>query len=753
MRLDTKRNDITAGGMLDQRNFTIKAGAHIMAVLSGLYKNPVDAMVREYLTNMYDAYVALRRMNPGAAIHPPTLHLPTTLDGSLVFRDNGIGMSKDTVWNVYSQYGNSTKNDDNLEVGGFGLGSKTAFCYNGGQSWTIESRFDGEKHTFMAFVGEDGVPNLTHVSTSPTIEHNGVTIKIPIRREDHRNVYAAASRYVPYFPMELVVEGDREIAPVSYTVRTETWGILTRTNYSYGVRAQVIMGNVPYAIDWNEVKIPTYGNKFDPYYLHQFLTANPVDLYVPVGAVDIVPSRDDMKYTDKTKATIHKALKALIDGLADQINQKLDSCTSEWDALITYEKMNDMQHLKSIVKSLTYRGNNIDPAVGIVRKVSALNKLDKDIQVSVYGTDPSNGYGDTTNRAAIVERDSTNLSMRTNGRTWIVIDDLPKGGILMTRSLLYEKLVNRSGTRAARYGHKIGHAILLKTSLSKKQLSDFFGGVPEDLIKTTAELKGIVTIPTALRARKDTIYRWSGSSWEARVNAPAEAGKTYYYLPMTVDTSSGRYRYLGMDGRMGIYYARECVRRVTELAQKIGLIDHATVIYGVKATDVGNFDSSIWLNLEDAVIDEALKLIPTCAEALAYQEIMVSQETNSLVVALTESSLATKTKSRLAADPLFDDFIQAIQKIEKMKNHPQSNVVTTVSQNNSKVMQVLQDTIKQVKVVDYASMEKNIRSKYPLIDIVAEMIRSSGYYSSNSIGIIRRSHSKDSLLDYVTKRR
>lgn len=59
---------------------------------------------------------------------------PTSLAQYLEFKDFGIGMSEDTIMTVFTQYGNSTKNDSNDEVGGFGIGSKTAFCYNEGSS-------------------------------------------------------------------------------------------------------------------------------------------------------------------------------------------------------------------------------------------------------------------------------------------------------------------------------------------------------------------------------------------------------------------------------------------------------------------------------------------------------------------------------------------------------------------------------------------------------------------------------------------
>ena len=201
MKLVNEKRTVVTEGVARSRNFSVEVGAHIMQVLSGLYKNPIDAMVREYLTNMYDAYVALGPYDP--AEHPsPVLHLPTSFEPYLEFRDFGIGMSVETVWDIYSTYGASTKNDSNREVGGFGLGSKTAFCYQNGQAWTIESRYEGQKHSFMASLDDNNVPTLFHVQSEPTDEPSGVTIQIPVLRDDMQRVVKAASRYAPYFPME-----------------------------------------------------------------------------------------------------------------------------------------------------------------------------------------------------------------------------------------------------------------------------------------------------------------------------------------------------------------------------------------------------------------------------------------------------------------------------------------------------------------------------------------------------------------------
>ena len=172
MRIEANQKNVSATGILASKEATVQMGPQLMKMLSGLYANPIDAVVREYLTNMWDAVAALRAINPTAKIPACVLHVPNALSTELVFEDFGIGMSFDTLWNTFTTYNKSTKNGSNNEVGGFGIGCKTAFCYNDRAAWTIESRYEGQKHILMACVGENSMPTYFHVSSTPTKEHS-----------------------------------------------------------------------------------------------------------------------------------------------------------------------------------------------------------------------------------------------------------------------------------------------------------------------------------------------------------------------------------------------------------------------------------------------------------------------------------------------------------------------------------------------------------------------------------------------------
>lgn len=712
MQINTQKHDVDVSGMMNQRKFTVDAGAHIMAVLSGLYTNPVDAMVREYLTNMYDAYVALKRIRPDAVIVPPVLHLPSALDGNLTFRDFGVGMSLETVWNVYATYGASTKNGSNDEVGGFGLGSKTAFCYNGGASWTIESRYAGQKHIFMAYIGEDGVPNLSHVTSIPCDEPSGLTISIPIRREDHRACLDAATKYVPYFPMELTVEG-ATIGAALYKIKASTWGVRpwSRHNTQSGT-SRVIMGNVPYRVNlsdmWSQME----------WTQRKFLSENSFDIFVNIGDVDIVPSRDDLKYTDRTKQAIQRAVTRIFAEIGPEVNKQLDGCTDAWWALVKYHNMNEITHLHDVVKSITWRGQTLGTSL-IAHPAEEFLKLDGTATITKYAVTSSD-------RATIeVFESPSELSMSLKPNTFIIIDDLPKGGATMARALLYQKLVHKTiAGRTSRYGHTPGHALLMQTKLTPAQISTFFGGMPLDRITTTSALKGIVPVPAGLTPSKDTIYRWSGTSWDARVNVPV--GTTMYYLPLTKDAYTKRFSFV--NNRYGSQ--KDAVGLILKAALALNI--KVETLYGIKSDDVKNFDAS-WVNLVTTMEAEMVKQIKSNATAFALVFGVGSKDINSSGTIKNLFNAITHTKLD-KVDPIFADFVTTYNAYINATVSSQVYTYNLLVSRIPSLDSVMKNIVASTTVPNLSLLSSQIMTKYPMLSVLVEVLTKSRYgYSPEEV--------------------
>ena len=105
--------------------FTIAANAKMFRILSsGLYSNKEKAIIREVSCNAVDANV-----QAGNGDTPIEVHLPSALEPFFSIKDNGTGLTPDQMVKIYTQYGNSTKTDDNTMIGALGLGSKSPFSY------------------------------------------------------------------------------------------------------------------------------------------------------------------------------------------------------------------------------------------------------------------------------------------------------------------------------------------------------------------------------------------------------------------------------------------------------------------------------------------------------------------------------------------------------------------------------------------------------------------------------------------------
>lgn len=724
MKIDTQKHDVSASGMMNQRKFTVDAGAHIMAVLSGLYKNPVDAMIREYLTNMYDAYVALRRVRPEADIVPPILHLPTALDGNLTFRDFGVGMSMDTVWNVYATYGASTKNGSNDEVGGFGLGSKTAFCYNGGASWTIESRYEGMKHIFMAFIGEDGVPNLSHVTSVPTDELSGLTISIPVRREDHRQCIEAANKYVPYFPMAITVEG-ATINPVSHVFKTERWAMHSPLNLHRGAYAfsRIIMGNVPYVIDMQHVVQPRVAG-VDDWTVRDFIRGNSIDFYVGIGDVDIVPSRDDMKYTDRTKKAIQNAFAQMFSELSMVVTKTIDACDTEWSSIVTYQNMRTMYRLQEVVKTATWRGKSISLA-GIDRVMSDMQALDSSVTMTRYA------ITDSSRATPEVYVNPPRFVVSPTNTNFVVIDDLPKGGATIARALIHQKLVHKTHSgRTSRYGHSVGDVLLFTTKLTKDQIGAFLGGLPPERILTTSELKGVTPVPKNLTGVKDTIYRWSGTSWDARVNIPT--GTKFYYLPLSKDTYSTRFTFVS--NRYGSQ--KDAIATIRTAASDLGM--QIDTIYGVKSTDIANFDAS-WINLVDAMETELVKQITANAETFALSRCSLSPAHKTMFDAIHAMGLE-KTLPDAAV------FAKEYTQIHRAKSHAVVVAADRIAPRIPTLAGQINTITEKINVPNLNATAVRITEKYPMVTLLVSLYGASSY-GNDRFELLKKNSTK--VLDYI----
>lgn len=156
--------------------------------LTELYENPIEATVRETVSNAIDAVVK------ECSGDKPTVKIysPTTLNPILIIKDNGVGMTYNDLKEIYSKYGASTKIDDLDQIGAYGLGAKAPLAY--GNEFTVTSIKDGQKTTII--VAREEMTNFIKIVDSViTDEPSGTTVSIPVNNADIHRFQESIKKY------------------------------------------------------------------------------------------------------------------------------------------------------------------------------------------------------------------------------------------------------------------------------------------------------------------------------------------------------------------------------------------------------------------------------------------------------------------------------------------------------------------------------------------------------------------------------
>lgn len=284
-------------GVSKSQNFGFSKDAEEMIFTmftKNIYSNPIGSVVREITSNCFDSHKE-------ANVNDPVIVKLTKENGQhyISFIDVGVGMSPERISKVYAQYFNSTKRNDNNQIGGFGIGGKTPLAYT--ESFFIITTFNGFTYTYSIRKGTKS-PVLDLLDRTKTTNRNGTTVKIPIKSQDVSVFEHEINRQLYYFE-NVIFEGFSPNVKNDYQI-IEGKNFLYRGNnlYSY---THICLGRVAYPIDFNVL---------DPDESNEWYAGNwnvPVAIKLEIGDVNVTVSREAIDYTEETKKLIKKKLKAV----------------------------------------------------------------------------------------------------------------------------------------------------------------------------------------------------------------------------------------------------------------------------------------------------------------------------------------------------------------------------------------------------------------------------------------------------------
>lgn len=182
--------------------------AVIVDLLRKHYAFPIRTLVQEYLCNARDSH---REAKVKKAID---VFLPTKTTPMFKIRDYGVGMTQERLIENFISYGGSTKSNSDLQTGGFGIGSKSAFIYT--NTFFVKSVMNKVEKLYEVSIATHYEGAMREISSRETKEANGVEIMIPVEKKDIASFISAFYRCTYFWtdqPINVVNLKPEELAP------------------------------------------------------------------------------------------------------------------------------------------------------------------------------------------------------------------------------------------------------------------------------------------------------------------------------------------------------------------------------------------------------------------------------------------------------------------------------------------------------------------------------------------------------------
>lgn len=331
MKLSETRPNIETSGGMEEQFFSIQDQGMIFDILRNkMYSNPALAICREITCNARDAHREIGKQD-----QPIQVTIPNTLDPFYRIKDWGPGISPDRMSNIFIKYTASTKRDDNLQTGGFGLGAKTPFSYS--DTFTIETVHDGKKYNYACVIDETKVGKLIPMSEEATDLPNGTEIIIPVKAQDYKFFREHTEFVARHWDVQPIIKGDTiTFKNPTFAFSGDGWGIATNDAHNYYNRRdmKLVIDGIEYPLDVSQLKGYASTKVLDA-------VQGCTYLYFGVGELSLSANREAVHLDKPTQEKISEKLKLIIKDFAKVVQTSLDAYPNLWDANVYYK--NDLQ--------------------------------------------------------------------------------------------------------------------------------------------------------------------------------------------------------------------------------------------------------------------------------------------------------------------------------------------------------------------------------------------------------------------------
>ena len=316
------------------KKFDIEFSKKAFQILSsGLYTHKERAFIREYASNAVDGHKALEKKT-GCAPKYFDIEMPTILNLQWRIRDYGIGLDAAGIDHLMTTYFASDKTGSDEMIGGFGLGSKSAFAY--AQTFTVTSYHGGLKSVYSVYM-HDGEPTCLPIHSEPSDEPTGIEIVIPVMEssipkmeEETRHVFYTFDKdgYMPNF-----IDG--------FDYKNISDEVSNRVPDTFKDTVYAIVGGVSYPIQDDLykdhlVKV-TFGNK-------EFIKFD-------INELNPTPSRENIQLDEHSLNTLKNYFTKKSEDLNKQVDDIIESGIDPRDVYKKIHNLKNGSNIWAFVKS------------------------------------------------------------------------------------------------------------------------------------------------------------------------------------------------------------------------------------------------------------------------------------------------------------------------------------------------------------------------------------------------------------------
>jgi len=204
MKVTTKQSNAILQGAQESKKMTLSERGIAQAtriLRDSIYTHKAWAVVREIVANAVDEH------NKHNIKKPVLITLPTADNLNFTVRDYAKGLSTQDVFNVFFQYFESTKNQSNDSIGGFGIGAKSPLAYS--DMFFVNSFFNGQKTTYVANI--EGEASTAHKMILEDSNETGIEVSIPVLEKDIPHFKELVNHLLSFGTFNVKVDGLDEV--------------------------------------------------------------------------------------------------------------------------------------------------------------------------------------------------------------------------------------------------------------------------------------------------------------------------------------------------------------------------------------------------------------------------------------------------------------------------------------------------------------------------------------------------------------